>query len=288
MVRPSAIFLPTAFGRFVARLTQRRALTTPVVIGATGGSGTRAVHRVLADAGVFMGRPEDLNGAGDAMPFEPFLDHYINSIIAETHGLDYALRDIPAGLRHDAARDLGAKVRRYLETRPRYALHWGWKNPRTMYVLPLIKAQFPDFRFIHVVRDGRDMAVSRNQNQYLKHYAAAFGEDTPGDDNAVASFRLWCKANAEVANYGRDALGPQYLRVRLEDFVARPEAEIARILAFLGLEPARAQGLAGLAGQPDTFGRWRQEMTPDMVGETDVIGGDVLRRFGYATGGVGR
>ena len=46
--------------------------SNPVVIGGTGGSGTRAVQSALAAAGVFMG--ERLNESGDAMDFEPFLD----------------------------------------------------------------------------------------------------------------------------------------------------------------------------------------------------------------------
>ena len=59
----------------------------PVVIGATGGSGTRAFHGIMGELGLFMG--ERVNGAGDAMDFEPFLDRWINPIISSQGRLDY-------------------------------------------------------------------------------------------------------------------------------------------------------------------------------------------------------
>ena len=46
---------------------------------------------------------------------------------------------------------------------------WGWKEPRSIYLLPFFHQQLPALRFLHVVRDGRDMALSANQNQLRKH-----------------------------------------------------------------------------------------------------------------------
>ena len=46
---------------------------------------------------------------------------------------------------------------------------WGWKEPRSIYLLPFFHRHLPGLRFLHVVRDGRDMAFSENQNQLRKH-----------------------------------------------------------------------------------------------------------------------
>ena len=41
---------------------------------------------------------------------------------------------------------------------------WGWKEPRSIYLLSFLHRHLPALRFLHVVRDGRDMALSKNQN----------------------------------------------------------------------------------------------------------------------------
>jgi hypothetical protein len=78
----------------------------PIVVGGTGGSGTRVVRAVLARAGAFMG--VRLNGAGDAMDFEPFLDATINPVLAVTRSFDYSMDTLPAALRRVSLRKFGA------------------------------------------------------------------------------------------------------------------------------------------------------------------------------------
>ncbi|BCW93430.1 MAG: hypothetical protein KatS3mg007_1324 [Thermoanaerobaculum sp.] len=53
---------------------------------------------------------------------------------------------------------------------------WGWKEPRSIYLLPFWNELMPSLRFIHVIRDGRDMAFSANQNQLRKHGKCILGE----------------------------------------------------------------------------------------------------------------
>ena len=91
-----------------------------------------------------------------------------------------------------------------------------------MYVLPLIHARFPKMSFVHVLRDGRDMAVSDNRNQLRKHYAALFGEPSSELDHQAA-LRLWSATNVMVARWGERVLGERYLQVRFEDLCQRPE-----------------------------------------------------------------
>ena len=54
---------------------------------------------------------------------------------------------------------------------------WGWKEPRSVYLLPFLAAELPGLRFLHVVRDGRDMAFSENQVQLRKHGDAVLGRE---------------------------------------------------------------------------------------------------------------
>src|SRR5215204_6276776 len=120
----------------------------PIVVGGTGGSGTRVVQAVLTRAGAFMGIR--LNVAGDAMDLEPVLDQIINPVIAVTRSLDYAVEDLPNALVGHALSTFDDAVRRYCSERPA-GMRWGWKNPRSMYVLPLIHIRFPEMIFVHVL-----------------------------------------------------------------------------------------------------------------------------------------
>ena len=71
--------------------------SSPIVIGGTGGSGTRLVQSILAGAGVFMGH--HLNAVGDALDFVGALDRFINPIVTHTRSLNYRPADLPAEAR---------------------------------------------------------------------------------------------------------------------------------------------------------------------------------------------
>ncbi len=52
----------------------------PMVIGATGGSGTRVVAGIVRDAGMFIG--ERLNAYEDDLDVADYLDRWINPYVA--------------------------------------------------------------------------------------------------------------------------------------------------------------------------------------------------------------
>ena len=278
MFRPSAFLLPTAVGQTAARLFGRDRLCAPIVIGATGGSGTRAVRAVLEKAGIFMGA--NVNNVGDAMDYEPLLDELINQILDVTHTLDYEVANLPAHLGPPALKKLRDQVRVYLQDRPRENVLWGWKNPRSMYILPLIHALFPQLYFVHVVRDGRDMAISPNQWQFKKHYKSLFGQPASEDETAVASCALWGRANLAVSEWGPRHLGQRYIRVRLEDLCAKPLETTAELLSRLDMDPALAETASRLVETPPSLRRWR-ELPVKVVEDLERVSGEPLQRFGY-------
>ncbi|MBT6137353.1 MAG: sulfotransferase [Rhodospirillaceae bacterium] len=250
----------------------------PVLIGATGGSGTRALHSALSTAGLFMG--ERLNGAGDAMDFEPFLDDWINPILDTTRGLDYG----PATLDRSALEDFKAALTTYRTEHPGGDALWGWKNPRSMYVLPLIHSVYPDLCFLHLVRDGRDMALSDNQNQARKHYAALFGQPV-GDITPERSIKLWAKANNDVADWAERVLANRYLRIRFEDLCASPGSHLRSVFILLGLDGTSLEAAVAAAlpsiSKPASVNRWRA-LPEDDASQLTNLAKPVLERFGYA------
>ena len=68
--------------------------TSPLVIGATGGSGTRVLRAMVEELGFAMG--ENRNKAGDSLDLDRFLEKWINPISKQTHALDYTWQDLSA------------------------------------------------------------------------------------------------------------------------------------------------------------------------------------------------
>ena len=123
----------------------------PRVIGATGGSGTRVVARIARDAGMYIG--SELNAYEDALPFGRFSDRWINDYLRATGDRsELEARMIP---------DLEQTLSEHLAGMPGDAVAWGWKEPRSIYLVELFHRHEPSLRFLHFIRDGRDGAGLR-------------------------------------------------------------------------------------------------------------------------------
>jgi hypothetical protein len=246
----------------------------PLVVGATGGSGTRVVARILEQAGLFVGA--ELNESHDAWRFGDYSDRWINTYLAAGDTLDAETERAMAG----ELRELIASHTLPIASAPRA---WGWKEPRSIYLLPFLHGQLPALRFLHVVRDGRDMALSDNQNQPRKHGdAAPISTGLTGPERAIA---LWSWVNLRALEYGRRELAERYLRIRFEDLCRDPVGTAGEVLEFAGLDgdPTLARDLVS---PPGSLGRWRQHDTEAVTG-LERAGRDGLAAFEYEPAGRG-
>jgi hypothetical protein len=168
--------------------------------------------------------------------------------------------------------------------KPRY----GDKSPQYVLHIPMLAELFGEARFVHVVRDGRDVA--------LAFAGADFG---PSD---IAELALhWQLRVARGMRYGRE-LGPErYREVRYEDLVTEPEATLQGLCPFLSLEfdpamlryPERSRQIAEADRAPEhhyerlamapTPGLrdWRSQMSATDVATFDVLAGRTLATAGY-------
>jgi hypothetical protein len=111
---------------------------------------------------------------------------------------------------------------------------------------------YPEARVIHIIRDGRDAAVSavhhsRNFGKARKN-AGASGEAYRGDrrrgtgeslfegDSLKKMAAAWADRVGRTIEDGPALLGSNYTEVRYEDLLEKPEEEFGRLLAFLGTE----------------------------------------------------
>ena len=240
----------------------------PNVVGATGGSGTRVVARVLRAGGMFIGK--HLNRSDDAVAFGAFSDEWINRYLTrEDEAVLAPMRDA-----------LERLIAEHLADR-RKELHWGWKEPRSIYLLPFLRETMPGLRFLHVVRDGRDMAFSSTQQQPTKHGEAMLGvgDDLPTEpERAIA---LWATVNGRAADFGETVLGSAYARIRFEDLCTAPEPTVRQLLDFFDLEGDAGRLARKEVKPPSSLGRWQHE-DPAVVERLEAIGGEALERLGYA------
>ena len=256
-------------------LSESVTTTAPLVIGATGGSGTRVVARLARHAGYDLGR--NLNEAEDALDFYSFHEKWINPFVsAERRGS--SLSGSNAELMNA---EFQSALDRHCPPNLRVDRRWGWKAPRSIYLLAFLHRQLPGLKFIHVLRDGRDMVLSPNQNQLRKHGAAVLTwperwfRSTPEQ-----SLLLWERINLRAAEFGKSNLGENYLLVRFEDLCGKPVETTAHIMNFLGarVEPepvARAE-----ISPPSSLQRWRN-YPPALIAKLEQVGENSLRKFEY-------
>ena len=252
-------------------------MEAPLVIFGTGGSGTRVVAQLVQSAGLDMGW--DLNRALDSRAVAAFYDRGLNPYLAASGwvqpptGFGGAL---PAnGEPEGMAAAFGQVMERHRGSlcSPR----WGWKGPRSMYVPPFLHRCFPDLRVIHVVRDGRDMAYSANQNQLRKHGPWVLDEFEQQWAPARQSMRLWAHMNLAAARYAERHLGANAIVIRYEDLCTRGEA--ARAVTRFAGGPAATSSVE--IHPSASIGRYRQH-DPAELRQLLAAGAEALRYFGYA------
>jgi hypothetical protein len=245
----------------------------PGVIGATGGSGTRVVARIVRHAGMFIGT--DLNNYEDALPLAGFSDRWINKFVT--------LRgELPEETRQEMAGALAGLLESHRADMPDDAAAWGWKEPRSIYLLRFLDRELPAMRFLQFVRDGRDMAFSENQNQLKKHGEAVLDREERRWKQPVQSIAVWARVNGWAAEYGEREMGDRYTAVTFEELCARPAETVERIWSFFGLSGDAEAVAAAEVNPPASLGRWRGQKQK-LVDQLHEVAGDTLARFGYTS-----
>ena len=239
-----------------------------ITIGGVGGSGTRAVIRLLRQVGVYTG--VNVNRALDSLDFQyTFMVPWLRSTLRAWLGdaLPLPVTKQQADFERFLAEHLsGAEDAEVV----------AWKHPRVQYCLPTLRQVRPDLAFVHLIRDGRDMVLSANQHQ-RDDFAPVFLSEPELDRSLqVQSQLVWARGNDLVADYGERHMGDDYLRVRFEDLCFHPERVIGEILDFAGIGRVTPE-LVSEIQPPESIGRWR-------TGDLDVFEDEfaaALERYGY-------
>lgn len=133
------------------------------------------------------------------------------------------------------------------------AILWGDKTPDYGLCMGLLQRMWPDAKFLHIVRDGRDVALSMSRVlsfqlqvawdvcywptiAWEKAYAARLPEaqkPRPAED----FFELWRRRLLRIRDEATRLPGGQYMEIGYDELLTAPKAVLDRVSSFLGLPP---------------------------------------------------
>lgn len=182
---------------------------------------------------------------------------------------------------------------------------WGEKTPAYVRKMRLISKTLPEARFIHVIRDGRDVALSR--------WKRTLGEGKRAPAAQVAEG--WERRIRRAQKQGGRL--DHYLELRYEDLVTDTEANLRRICEFIeldwdpvmlryyeraadrmsemardlpsaegkpvrpGEERMQAHAMTQKPPDPSAMYRWKEKMSAEDVAAFDGAAGKLLAELGY-------
>jgi hypothetical protein len=86
-------------------------------------------------------------------------------------------------------------------------IEYGFKAPVAMTLNPFWHELLPNFRFLHVVRDGRDIAFSANQGPVDKFYRAMYSSSRDLSlPKQVKAVKLWSDWNVQIHDWSKEQI----------------------------------------------------------------------------------
>jgi len=158
---------------------------------------------------------------------------------------------------------------------------WGDKTPYYILHLDTILEMFPDAQIIHLIRDGRDCAISMLERKWdLKIF------------NTYHAAYIWDRYVTKGKNFG--SKHPEsYFEIRYEDILNQPEASIKRLCDFLKIEfndsvinfkKSDGSGKTALLTKPlkkSNQAKWKSKMTKKQLAIFESLAGNTLKSSGY-------
>ena len=198
----------------------------PIIITGAGHSGTRGLVTVLgAVTGVYLG---DVGNPFKEWDFYRLLARNVNAwllSLPEVHDNNVIAPDVIRDFRASedqrvaCAARIESEITKHwnLSQPPRGSGPWVFKSPRTTLCLEIWRTVFPDARFVHLIRDGRDVAVATW---------------SPAAGSVERRFELWRARVNRIWAYQQE--GMPIVDVRYEDLP----------------DPAALKALCGAVGLP--------------------------------------
>jgi hypothetical protein len=167
---------------------------------------------------------------------------------------------------------------------------WIDSTPTNIPHMERIHRDFPQARFIHIIRDPRDVALSLDKRGWSR--------PLPGDrSNSLVAAGLYWEWIVRKGRKAGQALAPFYLEIRYEDLVQRPAETLETIGTFLdhdlNYERIQKTGIGSVTkpltsfkedlqlGSFNPIGRWNDKFPSAKLALFEAMIGDYMKELGY-------
>ena len=186
-------------------------------------------------------------------------------------------------------------------------LRFAEKTPQDCFVIPFLSYAFPDAKFIHIIRDGRDAALSlahkpwhrndsshstvRDPDGYLCGPWARFWveskriEEFENTDDFHRCIWLWQEHVLSVMKAASELKPGSYYELRYEEFITDPSNQTEKLLDFIGIESLQSRNIMKKSVinevKADSMGRWMKELSSTQHQKGLQEAGSLLQELGY-------
>lgn len=201
---------------------------------------------------------------------------------------DLTIREAEAALKKAAPTDLGGASTALFEAsaRKKGKERWADKTPRYVLHVDWLSRAFPSARFVHLIRDGRDVASSIRR---------------AGWSSSIRTGAIFWKERVETAcRAGAELPSERYCEIHYEALVNRPESVLQELCSWLDLPytpamlafhqegksrvPDEHTDLFDLVERPVDPSRayaWKQQLRPREIADVEDVAGRLLETLGY-------
>lgn len=268
-------FLDVLLGSDASRSATLAAMS-PVVLLGRGHSGTRVLAWMCVHLGVKLGTSSPhVEGDPDDVTFT----NKIKALAA--HNLDVTS---PAQVREPALRRFKAAVSKYYAGLGNPSGMWGWKFPETYLIGPYVARTFPRARYLHLVRDGRDVAFKRHLTDNPRHRvgrALLTACNALGLSDHLRAAASWAYQVDRFDAFRDHLPASGVFDIRFEDLCSAPTQSAERLSAFLGAPMTDACREYAAAGIDTRKVAEYRNQDPRLVDEVEGRIAPTLRRYRY-------
>jgi hypothetical protein len=247
-----------------------QAAVQPVILLGMHRSGTAMIARLLDELGLFQGH--ELQEDHESMWFLEINELLLNRVNAtwdnpapiltflnHSDAFDLTVTCLADDLSSKRTREfLGRKRSSKAGTLGGYDQPWGWKDPRTIYTLPLWLALFPGAKLVYIVRNGVDVASSlkvrevrelkRRQEEFDKKPASGGRSRLQragfkGSARCLTldgGFSLWEEYVGRAEQTLAEVSNPRLI-IHYEKFLTNPAEPLAELAKFCGVNGSEAE-----------------------------------------------
>lgn len=166
---------------------------------------------------------------------------------------------------------------------------WGDKTPRYVLEIPWLAEAFPSAKFIHIIRDGRDVGAS-----IIK----------AGWENSFLKAAYYWQTRVKFGIEAGSTLGTnRYYEIRYEKLVLDPEKTIKDLCSWLKLEYTpmmlkyyenasdyvinwQGNTLVNKPPNPSRVSAWKTHLSQHQIADFESVAGELLQELGYEVTGA--